>query len=221
MYFDRDNRFQTLTIRNNSDEPIVYSVKINHVDMTEDGRILPVADEGKVEKSARSLVRYSPRSGSILPGGSQILRFTIKKPPGLENGEYRSQLRIEGALQNDPQMMAAKIVYNLPIIVRHGQTSAKASMDSFKIVKNQKGEDELHLMLKRSGNRSTFGAFTVINGEGDIIGQTKGVSVYEPLEKRLVKVPLNGKAIGEITVNYEELVDYGGDIKMTRKFSAK
>ena len=218
LYFDKANRFQTLTIRNNSEEPIVYIVKVNHVDMTEQGKLVAVADESKVNQSAKKLVRYSPRRGSILPGGSQVLRFTVKKPAGLDSGEFRSQLRIEGGLQNDPNQLSARVAYNLPIIVRHGQTDAEATMHSFSVVNNEKGEPELQFYLTRSGNRSTFGAFSVIDATGQEIGKTKGVSVYEPLEKRIVKILLNQRPTGKLTVHYQELPEFGGDIKVSREF---
>lgn len=218
LYFDKSNRYQVLTIRNNAESAVVYSVKVNHVNMTEQGQLLAVADESKVKLSAEKLVRYSPRRGTILPGGSQVVRFTVKKPVDLASGEYRSQLRIEGGLQDDPTQMAAKLAYNLPIIVRHGKTKAEASMHSFAVSNNAKDQSELTLMLTRTGNRSTFGAFSVLDPAGVEIGRTKGVSVYEPLRQRIVTIPLDQTPQGTLTINYRELAEYGGDIKLSQEF---
>lgn len=223
LYFDRNNRFQTLTIRNNSEVPISYTVKVNHVDMTEEGRILPVADENDVRNSAKKLLRYSPRRGSILPGGSQILRFIVRKPAGLESGEYRSQLRIEGGLQNDPNMLAARVAYNLPIIVRHGQTEATADLEYIGIGPSTQGKDakELTLWIKRTGNRSLFGNFLITNENGEVIGQTKGMSVYEPISRRMARIDLTGDPTSKITVKYEELTEYGGTNNVKKVFPVR
>lgn len=220
LYFDRSNRFQTLTLRNNSDEPINYSIKINHVQMTEDGRLTGIAED-KAFRSAKSLLRYSPRRGTVLPGGSQILRFTVRKPKGLEEGEYRSQLRIEGGLANDPNMLTAKLAYNLPIIVRHGKPKAKADLELIGLNQNDKGEPALFVNILRQGNRSLFGNFVITNAEGTVIGETKGMSVYEPLQKRMARIDLNGLITSEITVRYEELTEYGGDNKVKKVFNLR
>lgn len=220
LYFDRSNRFQTLTLRNSIDKPITYSIKVNHVEMTPDGRLIPVADD-KAYHSAKSLLRYSPRRGTVLPGGSQILRFTVRKPQGIEEGEYRSQLRIEGGLANDPNMLAAKLAYNLPIIIRHGKPKATADLELVGLDKNDKGNPVLMLNILRQGNRSLFGNFTITNAEGNVIGETKGMSVYEPLDKRLARIDLSGLVTSDITVRYDELIEYGGDNNVKKVFNLR
>lgn len=220
LYFDRSKRFQTLTLRNSSDKPISYSIKVNHVAMTPEGGLVPVADD-KAYKSAKRLLRYSPRKGNMVPGESQILRFTVRKPKGLEEGEYRSQLRIEGRLSNDPNLLAAKLAYNLPIIIRHGKPKATADIELVGLETNDSGSPVLMLNILRDGNRSLFGNFTITNAEGRVIGETKGMSVYEPLSKRLARINLEGLVTSEITVRYEELKEYGGDNKTKRIFNLR
>lgn len=217
LYFDRSKRFQTLTLRNTSGKSISYSIKVNHVTMTPEGGVIPVSYE-KAYKPAKRLLRYSPRKGNLLPGESQILRFTVRKPKGIEKGEYRSQLRIEGGLAEDANMLAAKLAYNLPIIVRHGKPKAIADVELVGLEQNDKGQPVLALNILREGNRSLFGNFTITNAEGRVIGETKGMSVYEPLNQRLARIDLNGLVTSEITVRFEELKAYGGNNKVKRIF---
>lgn len=221
LYFDRKNRFQTLTIRNTSESPLSYTIKVNHVEMSEEGRITPVKDENNVQNSAKKLLRYSPRRGRILPGGSQIVRFTVRKPAGLESGEYRSQLRIEGGLLGQENANSAKLAYNMPIIARHGQTEASADLDFLGIHYNEKQQPMMSLLIKREGNRSLFGSFTITNAKGDVIGLTKGVSVYEPLKQRVMNVELTGELTPNVSVVYEELKEYGGTAKVQKTFSLR
>lgn len=221
LYFDRKNRFQTLTIRNTSESPLSYTIKVNHVEMSEEGRITLVKDENNVQNSAKKLLRYSPRRGRILPGGSQIVRFTVRKPAGLESGEYRSQLRIEGGLLGQENANSAKLAYNIPIIARHGQTEASADLDFLGIHYNEKQQPMMSLLIKREGNRSLFGSFTITNAKGDVIGLTKGVSVYEPLKQRVMNVELTGELTPNVSVVYEELKEYGGTAKVQKTFSLR
>ncbi len=221
LYFDKKNRFQTVTIRNTSEAPLSYTIKVNHVEMSEEGRITPVADENNVPQSAKKLLRYSPRRGTILPGGSQIVRFTIRKPAGLENGEYRSQLRIEGGLVGEAHVLSARLAYNMPIIVRHGKTEASADLELLGLERNDKGQPMLALLIKREGTRSLFGSFTITNAKGEVIGQTKGVSVYEPLNKRKISIELTGEITPRVNVVYEELKEYGGTAKVQKSYSLR
>ena len=185
--------------------------------MTPEGGLVPVEDE-KAYKPAKPLLRYSPKKGSLSPGGSQILQFTLDELKGIEEGEYRSQLRIEGSLAGESNSDAAKIAYNLPIILRHGDLNATADLELVGLDKKGNGQPVLALNILRDGNRSLFGSFTITNAEGRVIGETKGMSVYEPLRKRLALVDLNGLLTSEITVRFDELEEYGGDNKVKRIF---
>lgn len=221
LYFDRNSRFQTLTLRNTSAAPVAYTIKVNHVYMTEEGKVLPVEDESNVEQSAKKLLRYSPRSGTILPGGSQIVRFTVRKPAGLENGEYRSQLRMEGGLLGDENTLAARLAYNMPIIIRHGQTEAKAELEYIGLKEDANRKPAMSILVKREGNRSLFGSFTITNDKGEEIGLTKGISVYEPLKQRSVDIELTGPVTREVTVKYEELKEFGGTETVVKTFQVR
>ncbi|MCY7293937.1 hypothetical protein [Alteromonas sp. a30] len=218
LYFDRNIRFQTLTLRNTSSAPVAYTIKVNHVYMTEEGKVLPVKDESTVKQSAKKLLRYSPRSGTILPGGSQIVRFTVRKPAGLESGEYRSQLRMEGGLLGDENTLAARIAYNMPVIIRHGQTEATADIAFLGIKEGANSKPAMSILVKREGNRSLFGSFTITNDRGEKIGLTKGISVYEPLTQRSVDIELTGPVTRQVTVKYEELKEFGGTETVIKTF---
>lgn len=216
LFFDKNNRFQTLYLRNNSSSPVSFSLRVNHVDMTEDGRVYLVDDESVASRSAKKLIRYSPRRGSILPGGSQVVRFSVRKPAGLGAGEYRSQIRIEGGIVGDTTMLSSRLAYNLPIIVRHGNTIASVSIENVKMGRDEKGNPLLSLILFRQGGRSVYGDVTVLDSANQEVAVNKGLAIYPPLQNRMVAIPLTESLSGQYRIQFVEPSFYGGSINISK-----
>lgn len=211
IYFDGNNRTDALQLRNTGASSIEFSADLSLVAMSEEGKIYPV-DQDKL--SAISLVRFSPKRGAIQPGGRQALRFALRKPAGLEDGEYRATLNLVTSLKNNAQgnvNLNSKFAYNIPIIVRHGRVSAQTELLEPQLIVTG-GVPHVEVWQTLQGNRSLFGNFVLMDESGQEVGVLNGVATYLPLQRRKVLIPLSTEVSGKITVQYQEIEKYGGNL---------
>ena len=67
LYFDNQTKNNALMIRNTSDKRLDFKLMLTHKDMTEDGALIDVPLSEVTERSAKSMLRFSPRRGNIAP----------------------------------------------------------------------------------------------------------------------------------------------------------
>jgi len=132
-------------------------------------------------------------------------------------------IKSQGETDGIKIQLKAIVAISIPIIVRHGETSAKVSIVSAEFQPRKEKEDYPHLALdlQRSGNQSVYGDFLAefIDKEGKrtVVGQVKGVAIYTPGSDRRVKIALNlapdlNLVNGNIQVFYRSPVDSGGKV---------
>jgi len=214
VYFDGNNRTASLQLRNTGSEDFKYSAELILNAMTEEGSIYAVSED---QLSAKSFVRFSPKRGTVSPGERQAIRFALRKPSGLLDGEYRAVLRIVTELApttGGNVNLASKLAYNVPIIVRHGEVYAESSLASPSTIMFN-GQPHLQFWQTRTGNRSLFGNFIVETKEGEEIGVLNNVAVYLPLERRKILIPLTKAVEGDVIIRYSENKKFGGDITLS------
>lgn len=165
------------------------------------------------------ILRLSPRQFTLLPSGRQTVRFSIRKPADLPEGEYRFHIQaIRLGEMGPPKQMAEGelgigMVPNfgaaIPIIIRHGKTEAGATLSDLQYVaSNEKGKPQLNLTINRSGNASTIGRAEAIwvpqSGNPEAIGTSSNLNVFTEVSKRYAKIQLS-RAVegpGEFRVVY-------------------
>jgi len=214
IFFDSKSRSDSLQLRNTGATDLRYSAELSLTTMTEDGIVYAVTED---TLSATKLIRYSPKRGMIKPGGRQALRFALRKPAGLEDGEYRATLRLVTELvptTTGNVNLASKLAYNIPIIVRHGEIVAEASLQNpSTIIYNDK--PHVQVWLTRTGNRSLFGNFIVEDKNGNELGVLNNVATYRPLEQRKILIPLHTVVKGDVVIRFTEQEKFGGDISLS------
>ncbi len=230
-------RSASVTIINNGDSPGTYRISLVNKRMTVDGRFEEVKEPAPGELFSDKMIRYSPRQVVLDPGKTQVVRFGLRKPSNLEDGEYRSHILFRAIPQSSSKdleaivkpstglvvSLKAIIGISIPIIVRHGKTSADVSIVSAEFVPRQSQEDWPHISmeLERSGNQSVYGdllaEFIAKDGSRKIISQVNGVAVYTPGNKRNIKLPVvipPGLELtdGTIQVFYRSQASQGGKV---------
>jgi P pilus assembly chaperone PapD len=238
VVIEHNQRAAQVELMNNGTEPETYRISLVNRRMTETGEFLPVDEPRPGERFADSIVRYSPRQITLQPGEGQVVRVLVRKPAGLEEGEYRSHLLFER--QPDPQgersiearrpdagsgisvRLQALVSASIPVIVRHGKTDAAAQLSGLELLGPAAGHPALlALQLERSGNRSVYGdlvvSFTPRGGKAQTVARAGGVAVYTPNPLRHVKLPLRppaGLALadGALRVTYREPAEDGGKL---------
>ena len=229
-------RSAQVEIINRGQEPETYRIRVVNQRMTELGEIVPAEIVQPGEQFADAMVRYTPRQVTLQPGASQTVRISVRKPADLAPGEYRSHLQfdriadaagledLEAATttpSNEVSIVLRTLIgASIPVIVRHGQTSASVTLESLQIVPAPDGTaPELGFTFRREGNRSVYGdvvATYIAPGKAPVeVGRATGIAVYVPNAERnarlLLKLPegvvLRG---GEMQLRYNERADAGG-----------
>lgn len=202
------------TLLNLSQEPGTYKIEIVHNRQDDrgtytklDGPLNPVFDPA-------TILRLSPRQFTLPPEGRQKVRFSIRKPADLPDGEYRFHIQTTRMAEFGPPEQADKgskvgmtmnIGTSIPIIVRHGNVEAGASLSDLQLIEsNAEGKPELHFTIHRSGNASTIGTalifWTPQGGADTKIGHLSNLNVFTENSKRFVIAPLSAQPQGPGTL---------------------
>lgn len=206
-------RTAEVTLVNKGSASATYRISFVQLRMDETGGTKEIDSSAALpgELLAEPLIRYSPRQVTLEPNVAQTVRMQLRKPADLAPGEYRSHLLfraippVEPAVGNtegtEPQKeLSIKLtpIYgvSIPVIVRHGETSAKVGLESPDLLpaSSPEGTPGLRLRMTRTGSQSVHGNFTVTflpaAGKPVVVGLANGVAVYTPNAVRLVVVPL-------------------------------
>ncbi|MEM7421093.1 MAG: hypothetical protein AAF364_15395 [Pseudomonadota bacterium] len=214
VYFDGKTRTASLQLRNTGAKEFKYTAELTLNEMTEEGAIYSVNSD---PLAADKFIRFSPKRGTIKPGERQALRFALRKPSGLADGEYRAVLRVVTELaptEGGNVNLASKLAYNVPIIVRHGEVVAESNLASPTTVMHN-GQPHIQVWQTRTGNRSLFGDYVVETTDGETLGVLNNVAVYRPLERRKVLIPLTNASKGDVVIRYTENEKFGGSLVLS------
>jgi P pilus assembly chaperone PapD len=229
---DRE-RSASLDLLNTSEEMGRYQIYFEHKIMKEDGSIVDIANPEEGGPYAGDMIRYSPRRVDIKAGGSQTIRLAARRPKNLPNGEYLSHLVLKqipntsvvdkNTADSDNEEKQLNLAVQpilklaIPVIIRKGQLKTLADIENITPIKTGSLTEEIHFTLLRNGNFSLYGNVALFEkttaGLGQRIGFIRGIALYNPTLKRLVKVRLDtpqdlkGKTL---LLRYEENQKYGG-----------
>ena len=237
IVFEGARRAAEVDLVNPGTKPVTYRLSMVHRRMTENGEFLNIETALEGERFADALVRYSPRQIELAPGGSQVVRLMLRKPADLAAGEYRSHLMFEEIPEveankplapgepapSEPSIkLIATLNITIPVIVRHGETAASATLSELALGRSPDGKPNAVFRIGRSGNRSVYGDlvayFTPANGAEREVGRANGVVVYAPYAARKFQLTLTagpeGLASGEgkLRVVYVGRPEDGGKV---------
>jgi hypothetical protein len=214
VVFEGSMRTTQLDIINTTGQRAIYRLALVKRRMTENGENVPAAEPVLPgERFVDEMVRFTPRQLVLEPGASQVVRLSLRKPPGLEAGEYRSHLHLERVADadqlssleaaTDPATagqgmqirLTALIGALIPVIVREGAPKANLTIHDLQLVRGSAGEPLLSLALKREGNRSVYGDIVVSrlaegSGQPVEISRLSGIAVYVPNDVLRLRLPL-------------------------------
>lgn len=217
VVLEKGERSATVIIKNSGNATGLYRIELEDKQMPETG-ILQTLEEGKDPYSIIPMVRISPRRVTLDPGEDQRIRLMIRKPKNLEDGEYRSHLKVlladsnvsGGTIrkkQKNVQVgVGTRLAVSIPVILRHGKTSQSVTMDEAGI-RRQGKHILLDLAMSRTGNRSSFGDIKVVytdqKGVSNIVKFHPGIAIYRGTDKRRISLPLDipdGVVLGKGTL---------------------
>lgn len=239
VVFEKNQRAAQLELINNGQESTTYRVHLVNRRMNETSEFTAAEPPLPGEQFADALLRYSPRQVVLAPGRGQTIRILLRKPADLPVGEYRSHLQFDlvpeatGASSIDAQatkpgpgevgvQLRALVGVSIPVIVRHGETSATVTLAGLELPRPAAGQPAvLAVVLERAGNRSVYGdlvaTFTPQGGVPQEVGRAGGVAVYTPNAMRRARLelqPPTGVALarGTLLLSYRERAEAGGKL---------
>lgn len=237
VVFSNNERAAQLELVNNGTETSTYRINLINMRMNDIGEFEVITAGNEGEKFSDALIRFSPRQITLKSRENQVVRIMLRKPSDLVDGEYRSHLQFsklpnsEESLKNNPSLsgnkeglsirLTALVGLSIPVIVRHGETSATVSISNLSIDRRSNNQSTVSLQLNRTGNRSVYGDiaifFTPQNGSEQLLARVNGVAVYVPNKIRIAKIAIdNGSSIdlnkGTLRVAYSETPQEGGKI---------
>jgi P pilus assembly chaperone PapD len=233
LVFEKNQRAAQIELINNGTEPATYRLSLVNRRMSEHGEFRPADPAAPGELFAEPMLRFSPRQVTLQPGTSQTVRVMLRKPAELADGEYRSHLQFDkvadtqGSNSVESQadagggigvVLTALVGASVPVIVRHGATSASVALSRLELL-GPPTAPVLGMQFAREGNASAYGdlsvTFTPQGGAAQQIGKMAGVAVYAPNPSRQAKLPLQpppalALAHGTLSVTYHARPDAGG-----------
>ncbi|MES2906893.1 MAG: hypothetical protein V4691_07705 [Pseudomonadota bacterium] len=238
VVMDAQARYSTVQLKNIGKATGNFSVNLVDMEMTESGTIVPLAPNRTDPYSAIPYLHISPRSITLKPGESQVVRLVLRKPEALQTGEYRSHLRVK--IENDNVeesenaanvekkkgiTVKTNLVIYVPVIFRHGETQFAAQIADPRLVYDKEGRVSLNLYLLREGNRSVLGDFSIIykeaGGKSRLLQFYPGIAIYRPTNRRLVSIPIDlpkntRLGDGTLEIRYSAQESEGGKILATK-----
>jgi len=206
VLFEGRTRTASIRLINPNSAEQTYKISLVAIRMDEYGTRKESETPDESEQFARSLIRFSPRRATIAPNGWQTVRLMVRKPKGLPDGEYRTQLKVEPLpglkkdgrqKDNDGISIKIDIVFHvsIPVIVRHGKTQASIVVHGPKLL-TRNNSPVLETRLERQGNASVFGDVTAYitpntkTGSRIQLGQIKGISIYAQNRYQTLYIPV-------------------------------
>lgn len=226
-------RSVTVTLINRGDEEGNYRMFFRNIRANDNGEFSEIETAIEGERFADKMVRFSPRRIMVPARSKQSIRVLLRKPPELDNGEYRSHLVFrklpaqnslmdEDAGENAVGFALRPIVeVTIPVIVRHGETEATMTLSDASLISPNEFEKALQFTINREGNRSLYGDVDVWwidnAGQKQNVAMARGIAVYTPNDKRIFSIPVDllGKSAneGKLLLEFSEDPAYGGSLK--------
>ena len=206
-------RAAEVNLINNGDAPGVYRVSFTDSEMNGQGEL---RDRLEPPWSAKGLVRHAPRTVTLAPGASQVVRLQVRKPEGLPEGEYRSHLLFQAVPNATPAAEAgqglamevqAVMAVSIPVFVRHGALTGACALENPALSPDRR---RLTVTIARQGPCSTYGdlvaTWTPATGKPVQVGRANGVAVYGEITRVLLgldlHLPATEPAVGRLTLAY-------------------
>lgn len=214
VVINANEKSSSIKLNNTSDKTVAYRMSLVEMGLDDSGAFRRLLDSELPvgHKSAKPVIRFSPRQVRLKPGEKQVVRVIARRKPGLAEGEYRSHLMIQalpilsedtlaqlGRSGEDAALVSASagtsVGFTIPVIVRHGKTAASVDLRDFQIL--ARPDNSLvatRLTLGLNGNRSALGPISLSVAKGNQwqeIGLIKGYALFSPYPQESLHIRLH------------------------------
>ena len=209
VVFEGAKRSVNINLANTGKDTATYAISLVQIRMKEDGMFETITQPDSGQLFADKFIRYFPRTVTLAPGESQLVKVQLVRTNELESGEYRSHFyfrsvpRIkpfgEEETSKDTSMMSVRLVpvfgITIAAIIRVGESTAQSGITDLGFNYLNDTVPAVKLTLTRSGNMSVYGDLEVdhvsSSGVKTRVGLANGVAVYTPNKTRKFQLQLN------------------------------
>jgi P pilus assembly chaperone PapD len=227
VLLEGNKRSDQIIAFNSSNETSTYKLSLVNYKQNPDGSYTAVTEENENLLFAQDYISFGPRTFTLKPGETKIVRINKKVMAEVATGEYISHLLLAEQEQAEAQTFGASNEANkqkaesgvsfqinalfyvsFPIVVRNGVLEGSSKMGTIKIDR-EKDSLEAAVKIERSGNKSARNDIVIKNGK-TIVGRVDKVNTFTSTNYRIVKIKL---ANNEKDIN--KLIKDIGDKKLT------
>lgn len=208
VVFDGSSRIRELNLANIGTDSARFLISVMEIRMKPDGSFDRVAEPDSGQRFASPYLRIYPRSVSIAPGESQMVKVQLLNTQGLDSGEYRSHIYVRAApaekapaasAETDQNDIAVKLTavfgISIPAIFRIGANDVDVTLGDAVVTGSDSQKPRLALTLARGGRMSSYGDLTVScvssRGKEIQVGIVRGIAVYTPNRARRFEMELD------------------------------
>jgi len=225
VVFEGNKQNQEINLANTGQDTAVYAISFIQYRMNTDGSFEEITDPDPGQFFADKYIRYFPRTVTLAPNESQVVRLQLRRNPDMVNGEYRSHMYFRAVPKEQPlgendaladtNTIGIRLTpifgITIPVIIRVGDDKPTAAINNMKFNIKNDTVPELQLELARTGNFSVYGDLTVQfvpeKGAATDVGVVRGIAVYTPINTRQFNMDLRPPADvvltkGKLVVKY-------------------
>jgi hypothetical protein len=209
VVFEGNKQREEIILANTGQDTAAYSISFLQYRMTDDGAFEEITEPQPGELFADSYLRFFPRSVTLTPGESQVLRMQVRRLPDMAEGEYRSHIYFrampkekplgEEEVLPDSTSIGIRLIpiygVSIPVIIRIGNLSSKVTISDLAVERKDNQPPVVKLTLNREGNQSVYGDLSIDyiapGGEKINVGIVRGLAIYTPNSLRRLSMPLN------------------------------
>jgi hypothetical protein len=198
VVFEGSVKTQEITLANGGTDTAKYLISLVQMRMKEDGSFehITVPDPG--QNFADKYIRFYPRTVTLAPKESQMVKMQLVKGQKMEPGEYRSHIYFRAEPKTKPlgekdtprdttafsASLSPVFGITIPVIIRVGESTGKVNLSDLSVVRVNDTLSKCKMTFNRSGNSSVYGDIVVnyTSPEGKVtqVATIKGFAVYTP-----------------------------------------
>jgi hypothetical protein len=207
-------RVQNLHLNNSGKDTATYRLSFLEVRMHSDGQFENILSPDRGQRFASPHLRFYPRTITLAPNETQVVRVQLTKTNGLMNGEYRSHLyfravpntkghkKKEGNNEREGVNIDLIPIYGISIanIIQIGKSEVEVNISNLDFEMLNHNYPIISMNFNRQGNHSSYGDIRIqhisTEGKETEVALIKGFAVYAPAIFRTARIEL--KDVGEL-----------------------
>lgn len=223
IFIDNKSTKQDFILFNRGNESETCNISLIDHTVDENGKLTPLPNGEQAPNSAQKFIRFTPKRIVISPQQTQRVKILARGFSKSEYNELHSYLNIACKLteasqpqsSNNPSsnLKQARViptfVNRIPIIIRKDHSPVKIDFADVK-VSEQDGFTTVDFGFTREGDRSVYGAFTLLDDDGKELAITRGVSSYIQSSKIYKQLKFKGSSSQALTLKFTEDPKFGG-----------